>query len=120
MSQKSRQPGSGFFLRCGKIALFPNYLNVNQFRVSYGLVLGAFRSDDAPRYFTIFVVGHKNQIARGALLLVSDKPLTPEGVKTSESDARVSRDWSDVHLSIGIDSLTDIGEKGEMIKHFQY
>jgi AMP nucleosidase len=69
---------------------------------------------------TIFVVGHKNQIARGALLLVSDKPLTPEGVKTSESDARVSRDWSDVHLSIGIDSLTDIGEKGETIKHFQY
>ncbi len=26
---------------------------------------------------TIFVVGHKNQIARGALLLVSDKPLAP-------------------------------------------
>ncbi len=69
---------------------------------------------------TIFTVGHKNQIARGALLLVSDKPLTPEGVKTSESDARVSRDWSDVHLTIGIDSLTEIGEKGEMIKHFQY
>jgi len=69
---------------------------------------------------TVFVVGHKNQIARGALLLVSDKPLTPEGVKTGESDARVSRDWSEVHLSIGIDSLTDIGEKGEQIKHFQY
>jgi AMP nucleosidase len=69
---------------------------------------------------TIFVVGHKNQIARGALLLVSDKPLTPEGVKTSESDARVTRDWSDVHLTIGIDSLTQIGEEGEMIKHFQY
>jgi AMP nucleosidase len=32
----------------------------------------------------------------------------------------VTRDWSDVHLSIGIDSLTEIGEKGEMIKHFQY
>jgi AMP nucleosidase len=69
---------------------------------------------------TIFVVGHKNQIARGALLLVSDKPLAAEGVKTTESDARVSRDWSDVHLSIGIDSLTEIGEKGETIKHFQY
>jgi AMP nucleosidase len=69
---------------------------------------------------TIFVVGHKNQIARGALLLVSDKPLTPEGVKTSESDARVTRDWSDIHLTIGIDSLAQIGEQGEMIKHFQY
>jgi nucleoside phosphorylase len=41
---------------------------------------------------TIFVVGHKNQIARGALLLVSDKPLTPEGVKTRERDARDTRD----------------------------
>jgi AMP nucleosidase len=69
---------------------------------------------------TIFAVGHKNQISRGALLLVSDKPLTPEGVKTSISDARVSRDWSDVHLQIGIDALTEIEEKGETIKHFRY
>jgi AMP nucleosidase len=52
--------------------------------------------------------------------LVTDKPLTPEGVKTSESDARVSRDWSQTHLDIGIDSLTEIGEKGEAIRHFQY
>ena len=69
---------------------------------------------------TIFVVGHKNQIARGALLMVSDKPLTPEGVKTSESDEKVRRNWSDLHLEIGIDSLAEIGEKGEKIKHFQY
>jgi AMP nucleosidase len=69
---------------------------------------------------TVFVVGHKNQIARGALLLVSDLPMTPEGVKTSKSDQRVSMDWSDVHLEIGIESLTEIDEKGEQIKHFQY
>jgi AMP nucleosidase len=69
---------------------------------------------------TIFVVGHKNQIARGALLLVSDLPMTPEGVKTQKSDQKVSQDWSDVHLEIGIESLTDIDEKGEQIKHFQY
>ncbi|MCA9260365.1 MAG: AMP nucleosidase [Planctomycetales bacterium] len=69
---------------------------------------------------TVFVVGHKNQIARGALLLVSDLPMTPEGVKTSASDARVTHDWSDVHLEIGIEALTQIGEQGEQIKHFQY
>ncbi|MCC6494602.1 MAG: AMP nucleosidase [Pirellulales bacterium] len=69
---------------------------------------------------TIFVVGHKNQIARGALLLVSDLPMTPEGVKTSKSDAKVTQDWSDVHLEIGIESLSEIEEKGEQIKHFQY
>lgn len=69
---------------------------------------------------TLFIVGHANQIARGALLLVSDLPMTPEGVKTSESDAAVSRDWSEVHLQVGIDSLTELGTKGEMIKHFEY
>jgi AMP nucleosidase len=69
---------------------------------------------------TIFAVGHKNQIARGALLLVSDLPMTPEGVKTQLSDQKVSQDWSDVHLEIGIESLSKIDEQGEQIKHFQY
>ncbi len=69
---------------------------------------------------TIFVVGHRNHIARGALLLVSDLPMTPDGVKTSASDAAVSFDWSNNHLEIGIDSLTEIGEMGETIKHFTY
>ncbi len=69
---------------------------------------------------TFFIVGHANQIARGALLLVSDRPMTPEGIKTSASDAMVSRKWSDVHLEVGIDSLMEIEEKGEEIKHFQY
>ena len=69
---------------------------------------------------TIFAVGHKNQIARGALLLVSDLPMTPEGVKTQLSDIKVSQDWSDVHLEIGIESLSKIDEQGEQIKHFQY
>ena len=69
---------------------------------------------------TLFVVGHTNQIARGALLLVSDLPMTPEGIKTSSSDAAVSRKWAEVHLEVGIDSMTDIGFKGEEIKHFEY
>lgn len=69
---------------------------------------------------TLFVVGHKNQIARGALLLVSDLPLTPDGVKTEVRDAKVTRDWADLHLEIGIDALSGIGKKGETIKHFQY
>ena len=69
---------------------------------------------------TIFIVGHHNQIPRGALLLVSDVPITPEGVKTEESDIKVTKDWSDIHLQIGIDAMTEIGEKGEKIKHFNY
>ncbi len=69
---------------------------------------------------TIFVVGHKNQIARGALLLVSDLPMTPEGVKTEESDRQVTREWADAHLELGIASLSEIGQMGETIKHYQY
>lgn len=69
---------------------------------------------------TIFIVGHHNQISRGALLLVSDIPITPEGVKTESSDERVTAEWSEVHLNIGVEAMTDIGDKGEMIKHFRY
>ncbi len=69
---------------------------------------------------TLFVVGHRNQIARGALLLVSDLPMTPEGVKSEESDVKVTRTWSDLHLQIGIEALSQIGQRGEEIKHFRY
>jgi AMP nucleosidase len=69
---------------------------------------------------TLFVVGHANQIARGALLLVSDLPMTPEGVKTEASDHKVTVQWSDLHLQLGIDALSEIGDKGETIKHYRY
>jgi len=69
---------------------------------------------------TIFIVGHHNSIARGALLLVSDMPYYPEGVKTEESDRLVTENWVNIHLEIGIEAMTEIGERGEKIKHFQY
>jgi AMP nucleosidase len=69
---------------------------------------------------TIFIVGHYNEISRGALLLVSDVPVTPEGVKTEESDELITTIWADKHLQIGIEAMTEIEEKGEPIKHFRY
>lgn len=69
---------------------------------------------------TIFMVGHHNEIARGALLLVSDVPLTREGIKTEQSDVKVTERWAGIHLQIGIEAMTEIEEKGEQIKHFQY
>lgn len=69
---------------------------------------------------TIFIVGHHNEISRGALLLVSDVPITPEGVKTEASDAVVTANYTDTHLQIGIDAMTDIAHKGEEIRHFRY
>jgi AMP nucleosidase len=69
---------------------------------------------------TLFIVGYANQIARGALLLVSDLPMIPEGVKTEESDKMVTQKYVDMHLEIGIEAMTEIGKKGEQIKHFTY
>lgn len=69
---------------------------------------------------TVFIVGHVNQIARGALLLVSDMPMIPEGIKTEESDRLVTQQYVDLHLQIGIEAMSDIEAKGEQIKHFMY
>jgi len=69
---------------------------------------------------TLFIVGHANEISRGALLLVSDVPVTPDGVKTEESDRRVTEEWAGLHLQIGIEAMTELGKKGEKIKHFRY
>jgi AMP nucleosidase len=69
---------------------------------------------------TLFIVGHHNRIPRGALLLVSDVPITPDGVKTEESDHRVSKKWTKIHLQLGIEAMAEIGDKGEPIKHFTY
>lgn len=69
---------------------------------------------------TLFIVGYANQIARGALLLVSDLPMMPESVKTEESDKIVSKKFLDLHLNIGIEAMTELEAKGEQIKHFTY
>ena len=69
---------------------------------------------------TIFVAGYANQISRGAFLLVSDLPMVPEGIKTEESDQLVTEKFVDLHLQIGIEAMTDIGAKGEKIKHFTF
>ena len=69
---------------------------------------------------TIFITGFANEINRGALLLVSDTPMTPEGVKTQEKDAEVTRKYVDLHIDMGIEAMTRIGDEGEQIKHFKY
>jgi len=69
---------------------------------------------------TIFTVGFVNEIPHGALLLVSDNPMTPEGVKTSESDKKVTADFVTTHLQIGIDSLLELKNSGESVKHMRF
>ena len=69
---------------------------------------------------TIFVAAFKNQIPTGALLLVSDIPMVPEGVKTEESDKKVTEEYVDLHIKIGIDSLRQLINKSLTVKHLQF
>lgn len=69
---------------------------------------------------TIFVVGFINNIPKGALLLVSDNPMVPEGVKTSKSDQKVTKGFAEKHLQIGIDSLLELANSGESVKHLRF
>ncbi len=68
----------------------------------------------------IFLVGFANHIPKGALLLVTDLPFVPEGVKTDRSDAKVTADYLDLHLQIGVESLRDLQASGESVKHLKY
>ena len=69
---------------------------------------------------TIFITGFSNQIPAGALLLVSDQPMVPEGVKTAVSDKKVTQKYADLHLQIGIDSLMEIIHGGLTVKHLKF
>jgi AMP nucleosidase len=69
---------------------------------------------------TIFTVGFHNGIPTGALLLVTDQPMIPEGVKTETSDAKVTENYVDDHLQIGIDSLKELQNKGVSVKHLRF
>jgi AMP nucleosidase len=69
---------------------------------------------------TIFTVGFANKIPHGALLLVSDNPMTPDGVKTEESDKKVTTNFVANHLQIGIDALQELANSGESVKHLKF
>ena len=69
---------------------------------------------------TIFSVGFYNKIPTGALLLVSDQPMTPDGVKTAESDKKVTGEFVENHIKIGIDSLKQLINNGQTVRHLKF
>lgn len=69
---------------------------------------------------TIFTAGFANKIPTGALLLVSDQPMIPEGVKTANSDSRVTEQYVETHLRVGIDSLKQLINNGLTVKHLKF
>jgi AMP nucleosidase len=69
---------------------------------------------------TIFTVGFFNKIPTGALLLVSDQPMVPDGVKTEASDKKVTEEYVEKHLKIGIDSLMQLINNGQTVRHLRF
>jgi len=69
---------------------------------------------------TIFSTGFSNEIPTGALLLVSDQPMISSGVKTAESDKKVTENFVDEHLKIGIDALNELKNNGLTVKHLRF
>lgn len=69
---------------------------------------------------TLFSVGFANKIPTGALLLVSDQPMIPQGVKTSESDTKITTNFVDQHIMIGIAALKEIRDEGRSVKHLKW
>jgi AMP nucleosidase len=69
---------------------------------------------------TLFSVGFANQIPVGALLLVTDQPMIPQGVKTAESDKKVTQNFVEDHIKIGIAALMEIKEDGKSVRHLRF
>jgi AMP nucleosidase len=69
---------------------------------------------------TLFIVGFVNSIPHGALLLVSDNPMQPDGVKTEASDKKVTTNFVKTHLELGIEALNELADSGESVKHLRF
>lgn len=69
---------------------------------------------------TLFSVGFYNSIPTGALLLISDKPMVEEGIKTEASDRAVTDKYVTEHVKIGRDSLMHLITNGIAVKHLKF
>nr|WP_244962505.1 AMP nucleosidase [Oleiagrimonas soli] len=69
---------------------------------------------------TIFAAGFANGIPTGALLLVSDQPMIPEGVKTEASDRKVTAEYVESHIKVGIEALKLVRRHGRSVKHLRF
>ncbi len=69
---------------------------------------------------TLFTVGFVNDIPCGAVLLVSDKPMISEGVKTSKSDKEVTDNYVENHIRIGIETLKEVKKSNYAVRHLRF
>lgn len=68
----------------------------------------------------LFISCFVSKVNIGALLLISDCPMTRDGIKTKQSAKSVFRQFTDVHIELGIKAMADIAERGENIRHYHW
>lgn len=69
---------------------------------------------------TLFTCGFFNHIPTGALLLVSDNPMEPDGIKTDESDKKVTQNFAAHHVRLGIQAMKLIMGDRKTVRHLKY
>lgn len=69
---------------------------------------------------TLFTAGFANRIPTGALLMISDKPMEEDGVKTEAGDREVTKQFAAEHVMLGVDALRQIIEGKKTIRHIRF
>ncbi len=69
---------------------------------------------------TLFTAGFANEIPTGALLMISDKPMEEEGIKTAEGDKVVTKNYAGEHVDLGIEALRQIIDGKKTIRHIRF
>jgi AMP nucleosidase len=69
---------------------------------------------------TLLTAGFANKIPTGALLMISDKPLEEDGVKTEDSDRNVTKLYVSEHVKLGIKALEMMIQKKKTIQHIKF
>lgn len=68
----------------------------------------------------LFVTAFASKVSVGALLLVSDVPLKRGGIKTKKSANSVFKNYTDLHIELGIEIMADIAERGDTIRQYKW
>ncbi len=68
----------------------------------------------------LFVSCFVSKVNIGALLLISDCPMTKDGIKTKKSAKSVFRNYTDRHIELGIEAMADIADRGENVRHYHW
>lgn len=69
---------------------------------------------------TLLTAGFANQIPTGALLMISDKPMEEDGVKTEASDRKVTQQFVGEQVMLGVEALQQILDGKKTIRHIRF